>query len=334
MGVVIPSIPYKSQYDSDANEFRNDCGPACLAMLLNAFGFNASTNVVYARTGAKPNNYVSVAQLMRVGLGYGVPFDYFGRWSLSQLQEAVHKGKGIIALVHYGAWSQINPGISTQNTFEGPHFVVVVGVDDQHIYVNDPLWKELRRSQGFRKTWTHSQFMEAWSRNSEDGNTPCCGIVTQESLPTAPYGSGAWAPNIDFTLDSRITNRIRSWATFNNAPQPNLTNPATVNAYLTVMGGWGTKMARHTVGADDDLGTLSLHYYGDPLKWRVILEFNGLASGDTISDGDVLLIPQPLESPIDVSSLVRPSGGTYQQFAWMEKLQRKRVSQAASLPTN
>ena len=328
MGVVIPSIPYKSQYDPDANEFRNDCGPACLAMVLNAFGFNASTNVVYAKTGAKPNNYVSVAQLMRVALSYGVPFDYFGRWTLAQLLDAVHRGKGIITLIHYGALSQINPGISTQNTFDGPHFVVVVGADDEHIFVNDPLWKGSRRSQGFRKAWKHSQFMEAWSRNQEDGNTPCCGILTKQSLPTAAYGSGAWSPLLDFTLDTRTLSRIRSWAYFNNAPQPNLNNPATVNAYLTVMGGWGTQMAQHTVDADDDLGTLALHYYGDPLKWRVILEFNGLTPNDTISDGDVLLIPQPLETPIDVSPLERPNGGTYQQFAWIEKQSSKKIAQA------
>lgn len=322
MGVVIPSIPYKSQYDPDADEFRNDCGPACMAMLLHAFGFNVSTNVVYAKTGAKPNNYVSVAQLMRVALSYGIPFDYYARWSLSQLQEALQKGKGIIALIHYGALSQINPGISTQSTFEGPHFVVVVGADDEHIFVNDPLWKEARRSQGFRKAWTHAQFMEAWSRNPEDGNTPCCGLITQPSLPTAPYGSGAWSPIQNYSLDTQTISRLRAWVYFNNAPQPNLNNPATVNAYLTVMGGWGTRVARHTVDADDDLGTLALRYYGDPLKWRVILEFNGLTPGDTIADGQVLMIPQPLEQPIEVAAAERPNGGTYPQFGWIEKLQK------------
>ena len=38
MGLIIPSIPYKSQYDDDASDFRNDCGPACVAMVLNALG--------------------------------------------------------------------------------------------------------------------------------------------------------------------------------------------------------------------------------------------------------------------------------------------------------
>ena len=329
MGVIIPSIPYKSQYDWDANEFRNDCGPACLAMLLNAFGYHTSTNVIYSKTGAKPNNYVSVAQLMRVALSYGVPFDYYARWTIAQLLEALHKGKGIIALVHYGAWSLINPGISTQNKFEGPHFVVVVGGDEDRIYVNDPLWKETRRSQGFRKGWTHDQFMSAWTQNSEDGNTPGCGLVTQLSLPTAPYGFGAISPIPRFVVDDQTINRIRAYAYFNNAPLPNLSNAATVNAYLTVMGGWGTRTSRHTVDSNDDIHTLALRYYGDSTKWRAILEFNGLSPKDVISDGYVLLIPQPLESPMYIE---QPTGGTYSQYSWTENVQKEAAKSVYFVP--
>ena len=29
---------YRSQWDADANQRRNDCGPACVAMVLQAFG--------------------------------------------------------------------------------------------------------------------------------------------------------------------------------------------------------------------------------------------------------------------------------------------------------
>lgn len=327
MGVIIPSIPYKSQYDPDAGEFRNDCGPASLAMVLQAFGISASTNAVYRKTGAIANHYVSVAQLMRAALSYGLPFDYFHSWTIPQLIEALRKGKGIIALVHYGAWSQISLGISTQNTFQGPHFVTVVGADDQSIYVNDPLWKDSRRSQGYRKAWTHAQFYAAWGSNHEDGNRDCSGIMTQQTVPTAPYGSGAWAPIVEFILDAQTIARIRAWTYFNNAPQPNLDNPATVNAYLTVMGGWGNQRIRHTVTENDDLGTLALHYYGDPLKWQVILAFNGLNPGDAISDGDVLLIPQPLESPFPVPEYDRPSGGTFGHFSRLEKDRLSPVSQ-------
>ena len=45
-------IAYKSQYDPDAAVSRNDCGPACLAMLLNALG-TAVTNRTIS-FGAQP----------------------------------------------------------------------------------------------------------------------------------------------------------------------------------------------------------------------------------------------------------------------------------------
>jgi uncharacterized protein YvpB len=154
MGLILSSIPYKSQYDPDASEFRNDCGPASLAMILHAFGINVSTNSVYRKTGTEANRYVSVSQLMRAGLSYGVPFDYFYNWSIEKLKEGLLAGHTMIVLVHYAGWSKINPGVSTQNTFEGPHFVTVVGFDDEHIFVNDPLWKEERRGEGYRKAWT------------------------------------------------------------------------------------------------------------------------------------------------------------------------------------
>jgi ABC-type bacteriocin/lantibiotic exporter with double-glycine peptidase domain len=75
MGTIL-SLPYKSQYDPDAGVSRNDCGPTCLAMLLNAYGITATTDAVFRRTGASPDQYISVAQLMRVGESYGAPLEY------------------------------------------------------------------------------------------------------------------------------------------------------------------------------------------------------------------------------------------------------------------
>ncbi|MEX2143961.1 MAG: C39 family peptidase, partial [Anaerolineales bacterium] len=118
MGTIIPSIPYKSQYDPDADEFRNDCGPACIAMVLSAFGISASTNAVYRKTGATANRYVSIGELMRASQSYGVDFDYLYGWTVAKLADVVQTGRAVIALVHYGAWSQLNTGISTQSTFE------------------------------------------------------------------------------------------------------------------------------------------------------------------------------------------------------------------------
>ena len=70
MGRLIPGIPYKSQSDSDARDYRNDCGPACVAMILNGVGVNVSTNAVYRRTGAGAHEYVSVSQMMNAAATY------------------------------------------------------------------------------------------------------------------------------------------------------------------------------------------------------------------------------------------------------------------------
>jgi hypothetical protein len=311
MGLILSSIPYKSQYDPDASEFRNDCGPASLAMILHAFGINVSTNSVYRKTGTEANRYVSVSQLMRAGLSYGVPFDYFYNWSIEKLKEGLLAGHTMIVLVHYAGWSKINPGVSTQNTFEGPHFVTVVGFDDEHIFVNDPLWKEERRGEGYRKAWTYKEFFAAWDSNHEDGNRDRSGIITQRTLPTKAYSKEDWPTPGRAEINPRELQRMQAWAYAFGVPNPDITSPASVNAYMAAMGKWGQRIASHKVSANDDLGILAHKYYGDPMKWDVILAFNGLAQSDTIHDGDLLRIPEPLEQPISLPMEQIPSGGTF-----------------------
>ena len=163
MGVIIPNIPYKSQSDPDATISKNDCGPTCIAMILNGLDKNVTTNAVFRRTGCKPTEYVSLAQMINAAQTYGITFQYKRPWSLEDLMQWISDGKAIIPLVHYGAWSQIQPGVSTQSTFTGPHFVVVVGFDDEYIYINDPLFWDTdtakRRHEGEHKAWTYEQFL-------------------------------------------------------------------------------------------------------------------------------------------------------------------------------
>lgn len=312
MGVIIPSIPYKSQYDEDAVEFRNDCGPASLAMILRAFGVNVSTDAVYKKTGAIANRYVSIGQLMRAGLAYDVPFDYFYNWTIEKLQTSLHQGHAVITLVHYGAWSKINPGISTQNTFQGPHFVVVLGYDEKYIYVNDPLWKEDRRSEGYRHAWTHAEFMAAWESNHLDGNRERSGITSIRSLPTKNYGPNDLDAAIpQFELHPEESQRLKAWISYFSLPEPDVHNPASMNAYQSAMSKWGHRIALHTLSPEDDLSLIAQKYYGDREKWPVILAFNGLTQSDTLHDGIQLKIPEPLENPSPIPEEQMPRGGTF-----------------------
>ena len=315
MGLIFPSIPYKSQLDADANEFRNDCGPTALAMVLNAFGKNVTTNAVYRRTGASANDYVSVGQLMRAGETYEVPFGYFYSWDIERLKRAVGEGQTMICLVHYGAWSQIDPGVSTQNTFTGPHFVVVVAFDDFNIYVNDPLWTGARRLEGYRLAWTYEQFNAAWGSNNLDGQRDYSGIYCQLPLPTEPYGgdNGGSTEGTEtpvYQLDPEMSRRIMAWAYMNGIPEPDITSPAVATAYITAMGAWGERVARHEVEDSDTLGLLALRYYGDPMKYPVIQIFNGMQASDTIHDTDTLLMVEPLVMPVNIPEEQTPEGSS------------------------
>ena len=312
MGIVISSIPYKSQYDSDAETYRNDCGPACVAMILNGLGVNVTTNAVYRKTGASSTGYVSVSQMIRAAQSYGVNFDYFYPWSLNDLKLAVRAGKAPITLVHYGAWSKLG---KTQSSFSGPHFVVIVGYDEDYIYVNDPLWWGTRRKEGERKRWTYKEFSAAWSTASKDGNRNYSGIYCTHRQTVEDFGFGGdpeepTPPPPVYVVDPALKRRILAWAAYFDIPLNDLTSAAVVTAYTDAMGEWGNEMVQHVVNVDDTLPLLALKYYNDPLQWDVIVYFNGLGFTDTIHDGDQLLIPESLPVPVEVPTSEIPTGGT------------------------
>ena len=161
--IRVLDVPYRSQWDDDARRSRTDCGPACLAMVLGYYGAQAGIDELLTATGAAPGQYVSFGQLQRVATSYGNNFQYSANHTLGDLKRWIDEGKPAIALVRYSFWSKIEPGISTQDTYTGPHFVVVVGYGDGAIYIHDPNYWPPRRDEGHRKAWTEELFNQAWS---------------------------------------------------------------------------------------------------------------------------------------------------------------------------
>jgi hypothetical protein len=316
MGKILRTIPYKSQYDDDASEYRNDCGPACVAMILNGLGLNVATNSVFRRSGADRNAYVSVSQMIRAAATYDIDFDYFYPWSMRDLIGAISNGMSAITLIHYGAWK--NLGL-TQSSFTGPHFVTVVGFDEEHIYVNDPLWWGTRRLEGEHKQLTYRQFEMAWGRASYDGNRNFSGIYCKHQLPVERFGAEIDpveppepSPQPPFQVDPLLKRQIVAWATYYEVPLTELDSQAVVTAYMDAMGDWGLRIEVHEIQQDDTLPLLALRYYDDPLKWDVIMHFNGMSSRDTIHNGDLLMIPEPNLTPVVIPEEVLPIGGTDQ----------------------
>ena len=289
MGTLL-NLAYKSQYDSDAAASRNDCGPACLAMVLNGLGVPATTDAVFQRTGAAPDKFISMAQLMRVGESYNAPLEFRKGLNLGELRGYLDLGKPLIALVQYAAFSEHQPGVSTQSNFKGPHFVVVVGYDQDAVMVHDPLWANARRDEGAFKKWPTAVWLQAWGRCHEycDAQGNCNpDFAALISVRAVSAEAKAQAP-------AEVIRRIRAKAAYENAPQPDLAQPANLQAAVKALGAWGRRVAARKVLPTDTLWRIAKAYYGDGNKMAVIRYFNGLAETDAIRDGQVLLIPEPV----------------------------------------
>lgn len=288
MGTLL-TIEYKSQLDPDASASRNDCGPTCLTMLLNAFGLALTTDAVFQRTGAPPDGYISMAQLVRVAESYGAPLEFRKNYSLGQLRAMLDLGRPMIALVHYGVFAGVQPGVSTQSTFQGPHFVLVVGYDDAHVIVHDPLWTGARRGEGAYRKWPNAVWQQAWGSAHLDcdaaGNCNPDGAVL--------ISIRALDPRTRVRVGADVLRRIRAKAALEGRPQPDLGQPRVLSDAVIALGTWGQRLVTHVVRPTDTLWRLAKAYYNDGARLDVIQYFNGLAASDVIRDGQVLLIPEP-----------------------------------------
>ncbi len=299
------SVAYKSQYDPDAAASRNDCGPACLAMLLNALGISATTDAVFHRSGARSDGYISMAQLMRVGDSYAAPLEFRKGCGLAQLRAWLDLARPLIALVHYGAFSALQPGVSTQNPFKGPHFVLAVGYDEQSVVVHDPLWTGDRRGEGAFRRWPNAVWQQAWGRCHEDCNPQ--GVCNPDGAALVSVKPLATGQRTQVPAD--VIRRICARAAYDGRPQPDLSQPAVLGQAVLALGTWGKRTVARRVDATDTLWRLAKAYYGDGQKMAVIQYFNGLSPTDVVHDGQVLLIPEPT-LPGNIPDDRRPTGGT------------------------
>jgi uncharacterized protein YvpB len=130
-------VPWISQLD---NKLPNDCGHACVLMLLKYAGLGDDLAVGdLFSSGVAPRGYTTAWHLVRLAEHYGLrctvesPFsavDYF--------IEQINADKPVIVLADYASLRLPRHLPSGPN--QGAHWLVVVGYDRFNYYVHDPLW--------------------------------------------------------------------------------------------------------------------------------------------------------------------------------------------------
>ena len=282
-------VPYRSQVDPDASLATTDCGAACVAMLLGAYGKNVKIDDVFRATNQPPDQFLSRGDMIKAAGDFQLVLRRFNIGDQDFLKRSIDNDKPFIALIHYKAWSKPNSGVPTQSTFDSAHFVVVTGYDGNDVFIHDPLWWGARRSEGEHKRMTYAQFAAAWgTAHNFPGNPDFAGLVPQGEM------AGQVQP-VPPPVSANVINRILAWAFIHgqNIDAQTLTQQPVVDVFIRFMGDWGSRVVDHVVQPNDDLGLLALKYYGDPLKWKVITYFNGLPPINAFTVGDVLRIPEP-----------------------------------------
>ncbi len=131
------AVPFVSQLGHYANKKHNDCGAACVAMIIRAFFPDDKTTVdhLYYMTGVSGDNYLSVWNLINLLKAFKIKSE---RVVGKKIEDFIDAKKGVIALIKYSEiqkW-ELNPN----SYFGGQHFVVVIGYNDKHYFVHDPLY--------------------------------------------------------------------------------------------------------------------------------------------------------------------------------------------------
>jgi len=154
-------VPYRSQHDPDAQLTRADCGPACVAMLLEWRQIGISIDSITRRTSLGATN---AGQLMAVAAYHGLKLERYNNMTLADLERCLNADKPLIALIKY-----VELGDSRQDlNYSGLHWLVVVGYDADSVFVNDPDHWDERRDEGRRKPIPRAVFDAAWGSTMPD----------------------------------------------------------------------------------------------------------------------------------------------------------------------
>jgi uncharacterized protein YvpB len=171
--VALLPVPYMSQLGPGAEEFRNDCGAASGAMLVQAYtGESITPNEFYRSTEQTEDAYLSAWQVAKVLTAKGIRTTWQLGMNLPELFSALAAGKPLIVLFNYGA---LRERVNTENgSFSGGHFAVAVGIDTLNVYLHDPLWSG---DGGKALAVPHEDWMYAWDAARREDNPACAALV-------------------------------------------------------------------------------------------------------------------------------------------------------------
>lgn len=186
---AILDVPFRSQWADDANEYSADGGVTAVTMLLNASGVEITPDELYdyiqdpGRRGATaPDEMIRAARSNGLAME-SLEFNNEQR-ATRWLHDLIDEGRPFLVLAKYEPWKQL-----TGNDLEDGAWVLVVGYDEESVYLHDPLFglwvQPATRGEYFKMS--KDTFFEGWGGFSTlDNNTNWTAIVPTDPVVDPP----------------------------------------------------------------------------------------------------------------------------------------------------
>lgn len=163
----ILAVPFRSQLDGTVYAEAN-CGPASLAMVLEAYGLDPSTADLRAlanrRQGTSaPDVGVWPQVLAQIAARYGLQARGLDRpWTPDDIRAAIDRNEPVVTVVKYRDLPTNAGSIATTE-----HYIVIIGYQGERFFYNDPAFFD---EAGFGRPITEAQLRRAWAGTARPGS--------------------------------------------------------------------------------------------------------------------------------------------------------------------
>jgi len=160
---ILP-VPYISELGSETGPATNDSGAAAGVMLVRAYnGQNLTPEGFHNQAGQGVDGPLSFTQILNAMSVNGVPVELRSNLKFTDLSLILFSGRPVIVPLRQAILEKA--GLSPEK-FDGPYYVVVVGMDVKQVFIHDPLRKGTSgQAQGipwitFYQAWTQAHGYE------------------------------------------------------------------------------------------------------------------------------------------------------------------------------
>jgi len=140
------------------------CGVACALAILDYYGIDEREDRLASQFGATEEAGTSPGALIRGFASHGLTAVLKEQTTLDDLRRNLEQK--IPTMVAVQAWLEAYPAPDWSRHWEAGHWLIVIGMDEQKIYFEDP------SLLGARGWMTQAEFLERW--HDYVGEPPCC----------------------------------------------------------------------------------------------------------------------------------------------------------------